>query len=151
MWLWGSSEGGAARYATLKSFLTKTHEQRSRACEFILDLPDQPYVVTVDEPTRTIVRSAHLHAVISDIADQKLWDGDKLSIEDWKRLLTAAWMRATGRKVKIVRAVDGTGIDVLYQRTSLLSEAECRELIQFAYAWGVENGVKFKEPDSWRG
>jgi hypothetical protein len=83
---------------------------------------------------------------LSDVAKQVKWDGEYFDVESWKRLLTAAWMRATNRKVKIVRAIDGHGIDVLYQRTSNLNEGECRELVQFIYAWGVDQNVQFKEP-----
>jgi len=107
---------------------------------------DNKVIVEVRESTRTLVRNDQLHAVLTDITKQVKWHGEYYDIEDWKRLLTAGWMRATDRKIKLIPAIDGNGIDVLYQRTSKLTEAECRELIQYIYAWGVDHGVKFKDP-----
>ena len=135
----------------MKSFILPAGTRALYEC--IEHLPsDRRYVVTVDEPKRSLVRNAQLHAVITDISEQVQWDGEWLDSESWKRLLTAAWMRATNRKVKIIRAIDGHGIDVLYQRTSKLNESECRELVQYIFAWGVEQGVVFKEPteEGWR-
>lgn len=126
-------------------FLCNSNKSRAEAAEFILN-QSEARIVTVEEPTRSNVRNAQLHAVIGDVAAQMVWDGEKLSIEQWKRLLVAAWMRATDRPIKLARAIDGTGFDPIYQRTSRLYEGECRELIQFIYAWGVEQGVRFKEP-----
>lgn len=130
-------------------FITRTHRDRSRVAEFILNQPeDVALQVTVEKftPVRSNTRNAQLHAVIGDIAKQKQWDGEWLSIEQFKRLLVAGWMRATGRKVKLVRAIEGGSFEPLYQRTSRLSEAECRDLIAYVYAWGVDQGVKFTEP-----
>ena len=133
----------------MKIFLTSDHKSRSLACEFILNQPGK-LIITVDEPKRSLVRNAQLHAILQDIAEQVCWHGEYYDIDDWKRMLTAGWMRATGRSVKFVPAVDGSGTDVLYQRTSKLTEAECRELIQYIYAWGVDQNVRFKEPEQWR-
>jgi hypothetical protein len=131
----------------MRIFHTKSHQQRSEASEFLLNLPaDQPYIITIDEPKRSLLRNAQLHAVLSDIAEQLQWHGHYYDVEDWKRMLTAGWMRATARRIKLVPAVDGSGVDVLYQRTSKLNEGECRELIQYVYAWGVDNGVRFRDP-----
>jgi hypothetical protein len=136
-----------------RTFITKNHKQRSDAVEFILNYPGV-LVINLDEPKRSIPRNSQLHAVLTDISDQVKWDGEWLNVDQWKRLLTAAWMRATGRSVKIVRAIDGTGVEPLYQATRDLNESECRELIQYIYAWGVdqEPPVMFKEPtpEGWR-
>lgn len=131
----------------MKSFVIPAGQQSLLDCLAQLD-PKRRYVVTIDEPKRSLVRNAQLHAVLTDIAQQLQWHGEYHDVEDWKRMLTAGWMRATNRKVKLVPAVDGSGVDVLYQRTSKLTEAECRELIQYVYAFGVDQGVKFKDPHS---
>lgn len=129
----------------MRIFNAKDHRKKAEATEWILNHPG-PLVIECDEPRRTNVRNAQLHAVLTDIAQQLIWDGERLSVEQWKRLLVAAWMRATNRRIKIARAIDGTGFDPIYQRTSKLSEGETRELIQFVYAWGVDQNVRFKEP-----
>lgn len=127
-----------------KMFITPAGTQS--LLRFIEEHQGEKLVYDVHEPKRTLVRNAQLHAVITDVAKQVKWGGEWMEIEDWKRLLTAGWMRATDRQVKLVPAIDGYGFDVLYQRTSKLTEGECRELIQYIYAWGVDEGVKFKDP-----
>lgn len=111
---------------------------RERALEAVRNAPEG-FVVRVEEPTRNLEQNAALHALLSEIALSKTWAGQSLSLEDWKRLLTAAWCRATGRGVKIVPSLDGQGFDAIYQRTSTLSKAEMSELIDYIQAWKAEN------------
>jgi hypothetical protein len=98
---------------------------------------------------RSSEQNAALHAILQDIASQKQWDGQTLDIETWKRLLVAAWARATGEKVSMYRALDGHGIEVLYRKTSRLSKQEASELLEFVSAWAVEQGVKLSAPEQW--
>ena len=74
-------------------------------------------------------------AKLRDIAKSREWAGRKWDVEDWKRLLTAAWLRARGGHPVVVPAVDGAGFDVLYRRTSELSKAEMTGLIEYVHAW----------------
>ena len=39
------------------------------------------------------------------------------------------------------------GVDIVFQRTSKLSQRDCGELTEFIYAWGSEHGVKFAAPE----
>lgn len=82
-----------------------------------------------------------LHALLSDIADQKQWAGQTLDVETWKRLMTAAWERASGRSVRIFPGIDGQGIDMVYQRTSRMNKQELSELIEYATSWAIEQGI----------
>lgn len=92
---------------------------------------------------RTLDQNAKLHAMFTDISKQLQWDGEWLDVESWKRLLTAGWMTATGRKIKLVRAIEGEGFTPLYQRTSKLNVKETIELIEYVTAWAVDKGVHF--------
>ena len=98
-------------------------------------------VVTVKPEKRSDDQNALLHAALSDVARQCQWAGKSWSVENWKRLMTAAWCRANAQGVEIVPAIDGQGFDVLYQRTSTLTKAECADLCEFLFAWGTEKGV----------
>jgi hypothetical protein len=71
------------------------------------------------------------------------WAGKKRDPDVWKRLLTAAWCRAHGENIEILPALDGNGFDIVYRKTSRLTKAECADLIEYIYAWGTQNGVKF--------
>ena len=92
-----------------------------------------------------IVRSAEqnsrLHALLQDIAAQKQWAGQWLDVEDWKRLMVAAFERANNQSARIFPSLDGQGIDMIYRRTHRMSKQEMSELIEYATAWAVQNGV----------
>ena len=113
---------------------------RQRALEAVKNAPDG-YIVTVRGPTRNLEQNAALHALLQEIAETRQWAGQLLDVEDWKRLLTAAWMRATGRGIRLVPAMDGQGFDALYQRTSTLTKAEMSELIDYIQAWRASDDV----------
>ena len=93
---------------------------------------------------RSLEQNDKFHALLQDIADQKDWAGQKLDVETWKRLMVAAWERASGRSVRIFPSLDGAGVDMVYQRTSRMNKAELSELIEYATAWAVENDVQLR-------
>ena len=99
--------------------------------------------VTVEarKATRSTEQNRLLHSRIGDVAKHVAWAGAKRAPEVWKRLLTAAWLRARGESIEILPALDGHGVDVVFRHTSELSIAECVELSDFILAWGDEHGV----------
>lgn len=98
-------------------------------------------VIEVRQETRSLAENAMLHALLGQISKQVEWAGKKRDIETWKRLLTAAWMRARGEHVEMLPALDGHGVDIVFRRTSQLTRSECAELIEFVLAWAAEHGV----------
>jgi len=90
------------------------------------------------EPTRNLDQNALLHAELSDIAKTMTWAGKRWSAEDWKRLMTCAWMRARHQSATMVPALDGHGFDVLYRHTSTLTKSEFSELIEYVKCWRAE-------------
>ena len=110
---------------------------RRRAMSAVAEAP-AGHVVTVAEPTRNSAINAALHAKLSEIAAAREWAGKRWDVETWKRLLTAAWGRATGQAVVMLPALDGVGVDIVFRRTSELTQAECRDLLAFIEAWEAE-------------
>ena len=94
--------------------------------------------LTLREETRSDAQNRLLHARLNDITKQCEWAGRRWDIDQWKRLLTAAWCRVRNEGVEIVPAIDGKGFDVLYQRTSELSRRDCAELSEYIMAWGSD-------------
>jgi len=119
--------------------LTLVNPKVRERAKGLIDMAPDGWVVRIDEPTRNLEQNALLHAELQEIAESREWAGKRWSVEAWKRLLTAAWCRATGQGVELVPALDGVGVDVLYQRTSDLTKRECSDLIEFIKAWR-ENG-----------
>jgi hypothetical protein len=97
--------------------------------------------VEIRKATRSADQNRLLHSRIGDVAKHVPWAGSKRAPETWKRLLTAAWLRARGESIEILPALDGHGVDVVFRHTGDLSTAECAELSDFIMAWGDEYSV----------
>ncbi len=104
-------------------------------------------VVEIRPDSRRDGQNRLLHSRIGDIARQIEWCGTKRDADTWKRLLTAAWLRARGESIEILPALDGHGVDVVFRKTSALSRSECTELMEFITAWGAERNVEFTHVD----
>ena len=96
---------------------------------------------------RSDAQNRLLHACLSEISKQIEWAGAKRDVDTWKRLLTAAWLRARGEGVEVLPAIDGHGIDVVFRHTSKLTKAECAELSEFVMAWAAERGIVLMEAE----
>ena len=115
-----------------------------------LDLT-KPRTVTIKEEDRSAEQNKKLHAMLADIARQVEHAGMKWDVTVWKRLCTAAWLRERGAAIQMIPAIDGQGIDVLYEPTSKLSMKKCAELILWVEAFGAEHDVKWTQKDHWDG
>jgi len=95
--------------------------------------------IEIRAPQRNHEQNAKLHAELQEIAESIEWFGQKRSVEVWKRLVTAAWLRARGESVEMLPALDNHGCDVVFRRTSDLTTTEMAELIEYVLAWKAEN------------
>jgi len=123
-----------------KYFILAHNVARSNAKIAIDESPDG-YAVEIKPITRSLAQNAKLHALISDIARNLEWAGTKRDVETWKRLLTAAWLRARGEPIEMLPALDGHGVDIVFRRTSELTINEMIELIEYIQAWAIGNGI----------
>jgi hypothetical protein len=101
------------------------------------------YFVTISPPTRSLDQSDKLHAMLGDIAKQVEWHGCKLDADVWKRLCTAACLREQHEQPTMVPALDGSGFDVIYEKTSKMTVKQMSALIDWVQAFGDQNGVRF--------
>ena len=118
-------------------FVLAHEEARRRAVSAVVGAP-AGFVVTVQEPKRNLEINAALHAALTEIAARVTWAGKKWDIETWKRLLVAAWTRANGEPVVMLPALDGAGVDIVFRRTSMMTQPEMRDLMAFIDAWCAE-------------
>lgn len=123
--------------AVIRTFILRVATARDGVAAFARQAPEGT-VVQFKEPTRDSAINAALHARLGEIADRRTWAGKKWPIEVWKRLLVAAWSRAIGDPVVMLPALDGAGVDIVFRRTSELTQAECRDLLAFIEAWQAE-------------
>ena len=112
-------------------------EARRRAAQFCMEAPEG-WTATYAPPKRNGEINAALHAMLGEIAERMTWAGKHWEIEVWKRRLVAAWTRAQGESTVVLPALDGSGVDVVFRRTSEMSQAEMRDLLGFVEAWWAE-------------
>jgi hypothetical protein len=123
-----------------KYFILAHDTARANAKTAIAESPNG-YAVEIKPITRSLAQNAKLHALITDIAKTLEWAGAKRDVETWKRLLTAAWLRARGEPIEMLPALDGYGVDIVFRRTSELTVNEMIELIEYIQSWAVGNGI----------
>lgn len=123
-----------------KYFILAHDTARANAKTAVAEAPDG-YAVEIKPITRSLAQNAKLHALITDISKTLEWAGAKRDVETWKRLLTAAWLRARGEPIEMLPALDGHGVDIVFRRTSELTVNEMIELIEYIQSWAVGNGI----------
>lgn len=94
-------------------------------------------VVMAKPETRSLEQNARMWVMLTDIAEQVIWHGRKLSPEEWKHVFTAAL-----KKQDVVPGLDG-GFVILGQSTSKMTRREMGELQTLIEAFGAERGVVF--------
>ena len=111
---------------------------------------DQRLTLEIRPEKRSDAQNRLLHACLSEISKQVEWAGAKRDVDTWKRLLTAAWLRARGEPIEMLPALDGHGVDIVFRRTSQLTKAECAELSEFVMAWAAERDIVIHATEGWQ-
>jgi hypothetical protein len=113
---------------------------REKAVRWVTSAP-YGTVLTFAKAKRTLPQNARMWAMLTDIADQVIWHGQKLSPDDWKNMATAAMNGS-----RVVPGIEG-GFVVLGARTSVMTKSEMRDLMDFIEAFGAQHGVTFHGMD----
>jgi hypothetical protein len=120
------------------------HPARKRAMQAVGDAPEG-YCVTVSEPNRNLDQNAAMWPCLQAFSEQLEWPVNgamsKLTPEEWKTILSAAWRRES---VRVAPGIDG-GMVMLGERTSKLSKREFSELLDFIHATAAARGVELQE------
>ena len=122
---------------------------------------ETPYEIVIqpyDKKSRE--QEEKYHAMIGDIARQMKYQGETLDSESWKRLLVEAFvhvMRETaqaenkpdpfGGQASLLMSLDGQRIVQLGVQTRKFRKGVASEFIEYLYAYGTENGVRFTGKD----
>ena len=95
----------------------------------------------VKRETRTNDQNRLLWSLLTDVANQVDWYGQRLSNEDWKHMFTASL-----KKQRAVPGLDG-GVVVLGQSTRKMTKEEMSELCELIMAFGAERGVRWSDEE----
>lgn len=113
---------------------------RATAHQWIDRAPIGCVVKFQPEPTRSQIQNSKMWAMLGDISKQCLVRGEKKSAETWKLLA----MKALKHECAFEMGLDGEPFPVGF-RSSHLSVKQMAELIEWLYAYGAENNVKWTE------
>lgn len=113
---------------------------RERAIKWITQAPAGTRV-TFRDAKRTEDQNSKLWAMLTEVAVQVPWHGQKLTPEDWKLI----FMAALKQEMRIVPNIDGNGFVDLGRSSSRLSKAEFSYLLEIILMFGANHGVKFRD------
>jgi len=95
--------------------------------------------VTFAGPKRTLPQNERMWAMLTDVARQVKWNGQKLSPDDWK----VVFLSALKAELRMVPNLDGNGFVQLGRSSSALSVDEMSDLMALIEAFGAREGVVF--------
>lgn len=119
--------------------------KRLKAVDWIKRAPKETRV-TFQGPKRTNDQNSKLWAMLTEVSEQVLWHGQRLSPEDFKIL----FMAALNQEMRVVPNISGNGFVPLGRSSSKLSKEEFGQLIELIQAFAAERGVTLYEPDQAR-
>ena len=115
-------------------------EARRRAMACVADAPEN-YVVTVQEPNRSLDQNAAQWPILEAFAEQLQWPVNgamvSLTAEEFKDVLTAAFQ---GETVRLAMGLNG-GVVMLGLRTSQMGKRRFSEWLDFLHATAALRGV----------
>jgi len=100
-----------------------------------------PALTTVEfkESKRSVPQNAMLWSLLTCVASQLDWHGQKYSADDWKDYFMHALKRA-----RWMPSEDG-GMVPIGMRTSQLTKPEMADLLTLILAFGAQHGVQFHD------
>lgn len=114
---------------------------RERAMKWIAQAKPGARIIFKDAK-RSIPQNDKMWAMLTEIASQVDWHGQKLTPDDWKLI----FLDALKRELRLAPNIDGTGFVNLGRSSSNLSKADFADLLELIYAFGANHGVVFRDP-----
>lgn len=135
----------------------RPHPSRRLAAQFVMEAPDGTMATFAQAP-KSRIQEEKYHAMIGDIARQYEHAGRKWDTDDMKRLLVAAFKHETKDDPELAEAwkvmgdvelappIVGNGYVLLGTQTKKFPKALATAFIEWLYAFGAENGIRWTEP-----
>lgn len=113
---------------------------RDTALKWVEQAPAGTRVI-FKESKRSTDQNSKLWAMLTEVATQLDWHGQKLSPDSWKLL----FLDALTNEMKLVPNLNGTGYVNLGRSSSNLSKSEFSDLLELIHEFGARHDVKFSE------
>ena len=127
-----------------RPFVLVNDQVRRRCAQAVMETP-LGFAVVIQEKTRNLEQNAKLHAMFADFARQLQFAGQWRTEAQWKVLLISGHAVATGEGSEMVPGLEGEFCN-LRESSAAMSIARMTSLIEYALAYGAQNGVTFNEP-----
>jgi hypothetical protein len=114
---------------------------RARA-KMLIDKAPHGYVAELREPKRTLEQNDLMWSLLTDISVACPM-GRRHTPDDWKAIA----MNACGWECQFVEGLDGRPFPKGF-RSSHLTKSQMSQLIEFLFAFGAENGVKWTHEEA---
>jgi hypothetical protein len=119
---------------------------REKAIEYVRKAPAGSRVEFLG-PKRSTSQNSAMWAMLSDLAEQLVWNGQRMTAEDFKLVMLDALRRERHHEMRIVPNSDKTGwLDISSTHSSELSHDEMHDLLTIISAFGDQHGVEWSEP-----
>jgi len=120
---------------------TITPQNRLRLVRMIEQAADG-YILTLDEPTRSLAQNALFHDLCGEIAKSGFkWMGKPRTPAEWKVLLVSGHGQATGQGSEVVAGLEGELVNIR-EPTSRMSVKRANSLIEYVEAFCALQGIK---------
>lgn len=116
----------------------RTTDDRQRALKVVEAAPFGSRV-EIKAIKRSLPQNDRMWAMLTDVAQQLPWHGQKLRPDDWKLI----FIDALKRELRTVPSLDGAGFVSINKSSSDLTKNEMGDLIDLIAAFGAEHGVVF--------
>ena len=104
-----------------------------------IDSMSDGWRLTLKRPLRSLSQNDLMWARLTDVSEQVIWYGNRLTPTEWKDVFTGSLAKA-----KVVPSLDGDALIVLGLRTSEMEDAVMGALLELIEAFGAQNSVKWK-------
>lgn len=118
------------------ALILSNDETKRRAAGWVMKAPPGCRF-ELKEPKRTVPQSDKMWAMLTDLARQHLWHGQRLSANDYKIL----FMSALNTELRIVPNLEGTGFVPLGRSSSDLDRDEMSQLLELIAAFAAQHGI----------
>ncbi len=126
---------------TRATVVIRSAPDRAKVCRWAQNV-EPGTVIEFRKARRSADQNALLWAMLTDVAQQVEWYGQKLTAEDWKDVFTASL-----RKSRVIPGIEAGSFVVLGMRTSDMTKEEFSNLIELIHAFAAERGVVFSGDD----
>lgn len=119
--------------------IVRSDADRQRAADWAMKAPEGTRI-EFKAIKRTLAQNSRMWSMLTDVATQVRWHGQRLTADEWKLL----FLDALDRETRTVPSLDGQGVVSLGRSSSDLSRQEMSDMQELIAAFGAKRGVKFK-------